>query len=381
VTRPLRVLHCPTAVAGNASSLARAERELGLESRAVALEAPPFGIETDEILFSPDDPGWKRELKRLRLLVRALRHFDIVHFNFGSTLTAQHPSAVGPAVYAGPRGAAYARYARLVELRDLPVLRRFGKGIVVTYQGDDARQGDVCAARFDVSPVGEVGPDYYTAAGDEAKRWRIARVSRYAHRIYALNPDLLHVLPERAEFLPYVNVDLAELTPVGRPVSSRPVVVHSPSARGVKGTRFVLDAVQELRRKGVDFEFRLVEGVPRSAARRLYEEADLAVDQLLVGWYGGFATEMMALGRPVIAYIREDDLAFVPRGMRAELPVVNATPTTISEVLEGCLTTYRSRLPELGARSRAFVESWHDPLRIAARLKRDYEQILARAAG
>jgi len=52
----------------------------------------------------------------------------------------------------------------------------------------------------------DVEPGYYTPASDARKRWRIAQFATYADRIYALNPDLLHVLPAQAEFLPYANV-------------------------------------------------------------------------------------------------------------------------------------------------------------------------------
>ena len=86
----------------------------------------------------------------------------------------------------------------------------------------------------------------------------------------------------------------------------------------------------------------------------------------------------MALGKPVICYIREDDLKFIPPQMREDLPVINATPTNIYEVLKEWLTVRRKELPALGNRSRAYVEKWHDPLKIAAQLKADYESILAR---
>ena len=101
------------------------------------------------------------------------------------------------------------------------------------------------------------------------------------------------------------------------------------------------------------------------------------VDQLLCGWYGGLAVELMALGKPVICYIREADLQFIPAEMRQELPLINATPGTIYDVLKEWLTVRRDRLPQVGRQSRDYVETWHDPLKIAARLKDDYECILA----
>jgi glycosyltransferase involved in cell wall biosynthesis len=368
---PIRVLHCPEIVAGNAQQLARAEREVGLESIAVAFEQTAYAYEADEIVFKPSDRALRRERKRFALLRRALRDFDVVHFNFGRTLMPVASETLPPTW----SGRAYWAYARLVQFRDLPLLERAGKGIVVTYQGDDARQGDYSLAHFEVSIAAEAGSGYYTPESDAMRRRSIAMVDRYADAVFALNPDLLHVLPARAEFLPYTAVDVR----AWRPVPSRgtpPVVIHAPTHRGAKGTRFVLAAVEQLRSEGIPFEFVLVEGLTRREAREVYERADLLVDQVLAGWYGGLAVELMALGKPVIAYIRREDLDRVPDGLRDELPIIEARPDTIADVLRRCLTTDRERLPELGARGRAYVEHWHDPIAIARRTKQTYERIL-----
>jgi glycosyltransferase involved in cell wall biosynthesis len=109
----------------------------------------------------------------------------------------------------------------------------------------------------------------------------------------------------------------------------------------------------------------------------MYEQADLVIDQLLVGWYGGMAVEAMALGKPVISYIREGDLRFIPPAMSSQLPIIRATPSTLYDVLSEWLTVRRQELSRVGSRSRAYVERWHDPLWIANRLKREYETIVA----
>lgn len=382
VARPIRVLHCPWNIGQNPQMLARAERELGLRSTAVALDVDPFGYRIDEVLFAPEDRFVDRERKRLALLGRAARSFDVVHYNFGQQIFRDDEAGAWRDTLAHRiASVAVPAYRRALHRLELPVLRRLGRGIVVTYQGDDARQGDYCRANFEITHATEVGPEYYPPGSDEEKRREIARFARYADRIYALNPDLLHMLPEQAEFLPYATVDLREWTPAhARPIGDgRLTVLHAPSHRGAKGTRYVLEAVERLRHEdGLDFEFLLVEGMTNAEARRAYERADLLVDQLLIGWYGGLAVELMALGRPVVAYLREGDLRFIPRRMREEMPVVNAHPGTIYEVLKDLLTRRRAELPELGRRSRAYVEAWHDPLEIAARLERDYRAILGR---
>lgn len=369
----LRVLHCPTVVGGNPVGLARAERELGLESHVVVTDPPPFGFSADEILFRPGSTRLAREIRRWRLLLRAFREFDVVHFNFGTTIAPSYVPVDG--ANDGTLRSLYGLYARVTELRDLPLLKRAGKTVAVTFQGGDARQSDYCRATFEITYATEIPPEF---AYDQRRRWKIAMFERYADHIYALNPDLLHVLPHRAEFLPYASVDPRNWQPFDREASDPPVLVHAPTDPAIKGTRFVRDAVERLREERVPLEYVQVEGLSQADARAALRRADLLVDQLLAGWYGGVAVEAMAMGVPVVCYLRESDLAVLPDKMRAELPVINATPATVNDVLKEWLTVRRSELREFGRRSRTFVERWHDPLRIAERVKRDYEESAAR---
>ncbi|HUS40913.1 MAG TPA: hypothetical protein VMX74_15775 [Pirellulales bacterium] len=382
--RPLRVLHCPTMTGGNPQELARAERTIGLASWSVALFRSTVGYETDEVIDPHQVGPLRMEMARWPLLWRALRDFDVIHFNFGSSLMPHWNSIHSPAFKNFPvwKRRLYGIYARCLELKDLPVLKLAGKGIVVTYQGDDARQGDYCRNNYDITFAGEVEPGYYSSQSDRRKRRRIERFARYADRIYAVNPDLLNNLPERAEFLPYACINLTEWSSTRSYVANDPpVVLHAPSNRDVKGTRYVTEAVARLQAEGIAFEFVLVEDVARADLRSTYEKADLLVDQVLAGWYGGLAVELMALGKPVMCYIRDSDLHFIPPAMREQLPVISVTPDTLYARLKEWLTTRRSDLSVVGERSRQFVEQWHDPLKIANQLKDDYEAIIRSKSG
>ena len=104
--------------------------------------------------------------------------------------------------------------------------------------------------------------------------------------------------------------------------------------------------------------------MPHAEAMKLYAQADLVIDQLLAGWYGGFAVEMMAMGKPVVCYIRAEDLRFVPPGMVAELPLVPARPDSLEDDLEAAIAR-RSEWPAWGRRGREFALRWHHPRRIA----------------
>src|SRR5262249_38314037 len=75
-------------------------------------------------------------------------------------------------------------------------------------------------------------------------------------------------------------------------------------------------ALQELASR-FDFEYVPIRSVSHEDAMKLYRSADLVIDQLLAGWYGGIAVETMAMGKPVACYIPDEDLYVLPPEMRA----------------------------------------------------------------
>jgi hypothetical protein len=372
-----KILHCAHLVGGQATSIAKAERELGAKSWAASWERSVFGYPADEILWPDGASLVTQEFYRWRLLFRAVRDFDVIHYNYGApilnwgALDGRHKRLVGGL------GGLYAVANQIIEL---PLLKSLGKVIAVTYQGDDARQGDFCRANFEYSIAQEVNGQYYSETTDESKRQRIKSFSKHADLIYSLNPDLLHVLPTHAQFLPYAHISLEDWRCDSDALennSESPLVIHAPSHRNAKGTRHILDAVKRLHADGLKFDFRLVEGLTQLEARKLYEKADLVIDQLLAGWYGGFAVEAMALEKPVICYLRHSDFTFIPAEMADELPLIEANPQSIASVLRDWLQRSPSQRRERGRMGRLFVEKWHNPQRIAARLLADYQRVLA----
>ena len=166
-------------------------------------------------------------------------------------------------------------------------------------------------------------------------------------------PDA-HVVPP--------GIDLSSIDPAPPRDHGRPVVLHAPSSRSRKGTDEVVAAAEKL---GLDLE--LVEGVDHRAAFERYKEADLVVDQLNAGWYGMFAIETMALGKPVVAFLHEEATRRTEEAFGIEVPVVHATKETLADVLED-LVSRPDELRRIGAASRAYVERVHDLSVVADRL-------------
>jgi hypothetical protein len=177
--------------------------------------------------------------------------------------------------------------------------------------------------------------------------------------------------------MPYCHISLEQWDPVYTQLDTKPLRIgHAPSHRGVKGTQLIIDAINRLKGDGHSFEFVVIEGLSNDAAMEVYKTLDVLVDQLFAGWYGGLAVEAMALGKPVVAFIRDDDLVHIPEQMRDELPIIRAEPSTIYTVLESVICMRREDLFLRAKASRMFVEKWHDPLAIAQRIKDDIEASL-----
>jgi glycosyltransferase involved in cell wall biosynthesis len=139
-------------------------------------------------------------------------------------------------------------------------------------------------------------------------------------------------------------------------------IVHAPTNREKKGTKYLLAAVERLRSAGYPVEIELLEGLPHEQVRALTGQADIAVDQLMIGAYGTFSIEMMAKGLPVVCRIREDLRRFYP----PDLPLITAEPGSIYDVLKW-LIAQPERWAELGRRGIEYVRREHEMHRVAAR--------------
>ena len=368
----------PSTVGGNPQGISKHLNKLGVKSETWVLSQNYFGYPADKVLCKEDQGLVLRELKRI-LALRYIFRTDVVFFNCGTGFFSPN-IAINYQKYSGYKKVLlkiYASYSSIMSKIELGLISLLNKPIFIQYQGSDARQGDFCRKHFEIHFADRVAKRLNSLASDEAKRKSIAVYAKRVSKIYALNPDLLHVLPGTAEFLPYSHISLYEWEPVYTQLQKRPLRIgHAPSHRAIKGTDLLLDAVESLKLGGFEFELVLVEGKSNTEAREIYKTVDVLVDQLFAGWYGGLAVEAMALGKPVVAYIRQGDLHFIPELMRSELPIIQAEPSTIRDVLERILKTPRAELVEKARDSRAYVERWHDPIAIARRIKADMEATL-----
>jgi glycosyltransferase involved in cell wall biosynthesis len=120
--------------------------------------------------------------------------------------------------------------------------------------------------------------------------------------------------------------------------------------------------MEALRREGLGVRLDLVEGVKHDEVLRRVGAGHILVDQLLLGWYGAVAVEAMAVGRPVLCFIREDEPADNPFG--ADLPIIRTSPATLADDLRRIVRDAELRR-SFGDAGRIFAASKHDPREIA----------------
>lgn len=156
--------------------------------------------------------------------------------------------------------------------------------------------------------------------------------------------------------------------------------LRSRNGRNLKGSGAVMDAVERLKREGMNVRLEFLTNVPNTEARFIQLQADVIVDQLNYGRYGAMAREGMMLGRPTICFIHEDEPSEDRRlASIEECPLVSATEETIYDVLKRLLSDAEER-QRIGSTSRQFSLKWHAADACAARFEEVYDALFAGVA-
>jgi glycosyltransferase involved in cell wall biosynthesis len=314
------VLHIGN-VAGVPLAISQAQRELGIKSDVLSFDSNPFEYKAD-LLFSTQLPkyvdyfghiGTCLKLSERAMIILSIQaKYDVLHFH-GSTV---QPFGI-----------------------DIPFWRLLKKKVIIHHHGSELRsKGEKKLYSYFADNILISTPDLF--------KW-----SPYA--VWIPNPISL-------ERLPFVGVEKKD--------SSEPLnIVHAPSNRIRKGTKFIVNTINQLKNEGYNINLKIIENVPNSKAILEYKNADIVVDQLLIGWYGVFALECMALGKPVCVHISDDLETYLNYN-----PVVNVSTKNLSYRLRMLIEDESLRI-NYGKIGRKFVEHVHNPHTIASKLMDLYD--------
>ena len=236
---------------------------------------------------------------------------------------------------------------------ELPLLRLAGKRIIASAYGADVRVKHLNQMwqptnACDACP--EIGKNCICDLGSANVNTKYYR--EWANVCLAMGDMYDYVFGSVVDFN-YWPIDTDKIKYVGVQEHSGPIkVVHSPNHRHFKGTKYIQESVEELKKKGYNLELILVEGIPNDVAKQKYAEADIVFAQCLYGWMGYTEIEAMAAGKPVMTFIRNMEKYL---GHTHGCPIVNASPTALTEKLEELVSDFKLR-KNLGEAGRAYIE-------------------------
>jgi len=198
----------------------------------------------------------------------------------------------------------------------------------------------------------------------EIIQWQIALWSKHANHVISGCDWVDYMYHWDTLMLSHFSIDVDRFsvyqTPVSQP-SSKIKILHAPNHRKIKGTEYIIKAVDELVSEGFDVELILAERMSNEEIRTLLTSVDIVADQLIIGWYAMFAIEGMVMGKPVLCFIRSDlEELYIASNLiqPGELPLVKCNPLNVKQVIKDLIVN-REKINVIGEHSRAFVIKHH----------------------
>ena len=247
---------------------------------------------------------------------------------------------------------------------EIPLLRRAGLQVALISHGSDLRVPSRHAQMYLDSPFHDLEWESVPIL-ERTSNLNAKLFNSFGGHTFVSTLDLLDYAP-RAVWCPgVVDVEYwaTEAPPLERPV---PVVAHAPSKGRLKGSQLVDPIMEDLNRRGV-VEYRRIERVEPHDMAGVYKGADIVIDQFTMGLYGVAACEAMAAGRIVVSFVGDTVRARAREITGREVPIVEATPATLVEVLEKILDD-RDAARDAAAAGPSYVRENHDGGRSAAEL-------------
>lgn len=367
----MRVFLGLTEVSGYFSRLREGLEDLGVECVHVSLQPHKFGYSGGQHSsffpsFACASVRWRLHASNRGLLIRA----SLLALTVLSRLLLFIWAIGRFDVFVLGAGSSFFRFL------ELPLLRFFGKRVVYTLHGTDARPPYI---------DGFFQPEHYELRQDpteEAKstmsinrlahmveahiriaarrRRQVRQIERHAH-VVICGPSYSHFLTQPFVSFYSVGIPLEFQNQVRRKEYSHDKVriLHAPSYAPGKGTDQIRAIMAALEAQGLSIEYREITGRPNSEVLAEIERSDLVVDQLYSDTpMAMFAAEAASLGKPAVVG------GYYSQVMRSHLPKEQIPPTVFCHPDELKETTAmlikdHERRHKFGDDARNFVlEKW-----------------------
>lgn len=347
---PHRLLVAPANYAGQGAAWARAVRDHlpGWDAANMTVPSPraPMAFATDAMVMPEDwaDPVTRIDLARQQVA-------PATHVLLEAMRPVLGTSSPGADCWSPTEGR-----------RDVEALRADGKDVALLFHGSEVRRPDAHARALPWTPFG--GPADETAAAFRRTTERVhAALADLDGPVFVSTLDLLDYV-EDAHWLPVV-LGPEDFRPAPPALTrQRPVVLHAPSSSTLKGSVWVDPALEKLHEAGLIEYRRLTHASPMTMAWQL-RQADVVVDQVILGNPGVLAAQAMAAGRLVVAHLP----GHVRRRFPEPPPVLEATPLDVADVVRD-IALHPDDYRATAAAGPDFTRRLHDG-RLSARILAD----------
>lgn len=327
----MKIVHAPTEISGQMQTLVNGLRQAGHQANGYNWFLTYLNYNGGIVSTNA--------FELAKIIEPLVNYVDVFHFHNGNSLLPKNS--------------------------DIPLLHGKGKKMVMHHWGNDVRSVKR-NSKLNIFPI----PPSYNS--DELIHENLIYFSKYIKHVivqdYELYPHVadyyehVHVLPLACN---HHNIPYAYPSPDNR----HPVVIHAPTNREFKGSAYIEKAIVDLK-SSHPFTYQVIEKMEHQEAMRMYMKADIVVDQILCGTYGMLSVEAMAMGKVVVAFVKDD----VKEKLPGDLPIVVANPDTIRDVLQELLSNPELR-DQIGRAGRRYVENYHAVEKVIPQLLSIYSKL------
>lgn len=249
---------------------------------------------------------------------------------------------------------------------DIKKFKNLGKTVLVIFMGSDIRWYHAMKQEFDMFglPPAEYNPNWYSTDQNLIKHLNYLRLSeKYADYIVSMpNQSQLSIRPYFS-YRSILNLSMFSLSNEKQRI--RPLIVHSPSSRDFKGTKYILKAIDNLKESGFNFDFELIENLEYEKAIQKYRNCDILISQVLCPSGGKLAYEGLSLGKVVLS-IMGMDLGYDEKNPRST-PIVDVNIYTLEKKLKQLIVNRELR-QRIALKGPSFVSEYNSKEFICSRI-------------
>jgi len=253
---------------------------------------------------------------------------------------------------------------------DYPILKQHNKKIVSVFSGSEIRYPKYAQALWDEwgfsFPIDKFENAYGGYGNIYTNSLNRKRLNVLLAEFYA---DLVLSVPEQSgvqtsPYLPYIHTISTKGMQFKNNDRDVPKIVHIPSDKNFKQTHLIEQAIENIRAKGLCFEFNIYTKMPHTQVLDILSDADILIDEMSL-FPAILSHEAMASGCVVLAGNSEIGLPIPLK--RYGCPVVNINPENLESQIERVLADKALRFL-LIEKGKEYIDLYATPKQAVMRL-------------